>query len=55
MSVVGSPSRHDGRPPTAAEAATAAVADADEEDMAVEERFIAEEADEFTAPGAPFP
>ena len=53
MSVVGSPSRHDGRPPTAAEAAAAA-ADVDEDDMPVE-RFTADAAVDDKAPDAPVP
>ena len=52
MSVVGSPSRHDGRPPTAAEAAAAA-ADVDE-DMPVE-RFTADAAVDDKATDAPVP
>ena len=53
MSVVGSPSRHDGRPPAAAEAAAAA-ADVDEDEMPVE-RFTADAAVDDTAPDAPVP
>ena len=56
MSVVGSPSRHEGRPPAAAAAAeaAAAAADVDEDDMPVE-RFTADVAADDTAPDAPVP